>query len=154
MFNIFTCPEYCMTGIFYVHMDGCNCTWELCSVLKSLQWSLRKNRMLHGGIRWTRHLTNWAASPSLCWFTCLCISLLFLYICCINYLFAFVCVCVFIQDLCLHGNTLKLVAKSSVVPQWPSWSRDEWWWWWHCNMGNKNMSLNTYICDMMICGNK
>ena len=28
-----------------------------------------------------------------------------------------VCVCVFIQDLCLHGNTLKLVVKSSVVPQ-------------------------------------
>ena len=24
----------------------------------------------------------------------------------------------------------KLVAKSSVVPQWPSWLRDRWWWWW------------------------
>ena len=24
----------------------------------------------------------------------------------------------------------KLVAKSSVVPQRPSWLRDGWWWWW------------------------
>ena len=24
----------------------------------------------------------------------------------------------------------KLVAKSSVVPQWPSKLRDRWWWWW------------------------
>ena len=24
----------------------------------------------------------------------------------------------------------KLVAKSSVVPQRPSWLRDRWWWWW------------------------
>ena len=23
----------------------------------------------------------------------------------------------------------KLVAKSSVMPQWPLWSRDRWWWW-------------------------
>ena len=26
----------------------------------------------------------------------------------------------------------KLVAKSSVVPQWPSLLRDWWWWWWVC----------------------
>ena len=24
-----------------------------------------------------------------------------------------------------------LVAKSAVVPHWPSWLRDRWWWWWH-----------------------
>ena len=29
-------------------------------------------------------------------------------------------------------NRRKLVVKSSVVPQWPSWLRDRWWWWWSC----------------------
>ena len=28
------------------------------------------------------------------------------------------------------GKWRKLVLKSSVVPQRPSWLRDRWWWWW------------------------
>ena len=29
----------------------------------------------------------------------------------------------------------KLVVKSCVVPQWPSWLRDRWWWWWNSLQG-------------------
>ena len=29
-----------------------------------------------------------------------------------------------------RGKWRKLIAKSSVVSQWPLWVRDRWWWWW------------------------
>ena len=36
----------------------------------------------------------------------------------------------------------KLVAKSSVVPKWPSLLRDWWWWWWWCS-DHKIISTDT-----------
>ena len=41
----------------------------------------------------------------------------------------------------------KLVAKSSVVPQWPSWLRDRWWWWWW----RLFLSLQTFQGDLSGC---
>ena len=53
----------------------------------------------------------------------------------------------------------KLVAKSSVVPQWPSRLKDRWWWWWitqHCACCHQSvtcLSLHNLL-PLMLCSSQ
>ena len=46
----------------------------------------------------------------------------------------------------------KLVAKSSVVPQWPSWLREWWWWWWMVFTWLKNIFTSSYTPSIVTFG--